>query len=74
MILLNELFQETWHGDYNIYCILALSGKPATEGSTIEILEGGVNHTFVSFDLKSSRGHGVDYSIKVFANTAGLSL
>lgn len=48
---------------------MALSEKTADKGSTVEIAEGGLNHTFVTFNLKSTSGHGLEYMISVYANT-----
>lgn len=63
-----SIFQETYYGDYKIYCITALSQKPATVNSTVEIVSGGVNHSYVTFQMKSAVYHGFDYNLSVYAN------
>ncbi|CAH1105498.1 unnamed protein product [Psylliodes chrysocephalus] len=56
-----------WAGDKKIYCVLALSQESESEGSTVEIKEGGVGHTFVTLKIKSKKSHGYEYNIQVFA-------
>lgn len=63
------MFQESWHGDYKIYCITAVSEKTEDKGSTFEITEGGLNHAFISLKLKSSTNHGLEYMLTLYANT-----
>lgn len=62
------MFQETYYGDYKIYCILALSQKTASVNSTVEIVEGGLNRTYVTFEMKSAIYHGFDYNLNVYVN------
>nr|XP_023012479.1 uncharacterized protein LOC111502600 [Leptinotarsa decemlineata] len=57
-----------WHGDKNIYCILALSAKPASKGSTVFVKEGGLGHSFVTLEFHSTKNHGLEYSVQVFGN------
>lgn len=64
------MFQESWNGVAKIYCILAISQKSEEKGSTVNIIEGGVNHTSVTFKLVSTRNHGLEYIISVYANSA----
>ncbi|CAH1105499.1 unnamed protein product [Psylliodes chrysocephalus] len=54
-------------GDKKIYCVVALSQQEESEGSTVEITEGGANHTFVTLKLQSKKSHGFEYNIQVFA-------
>nr|XP_023012480.1 uncharacterized protein LOC111502601 [Leptinotarsa decemlineata] len=56
----------TWYGDQIIYCILALSQNPESNGSTVFIKEGGVNHSYVTLEFHSTKNHGLEYNIKVF--------
>lgn len=57
-----------YHGDHKIYCILAISLREEEKGSSVEIIEGGVNRTFVTLKLQSGRGHGLEYQLSVYAN------
>lgn len=52
-----------------IYCINARSLKSANKGSTVAIRNGELGMTHVTFQLKSSRGHGLEYKLEVYANT-----
>ncbi|KAG5879912.1 hypothetical protein JTB14_014385 [Gonioctena quinquepunctata] len=56
-----------WYGDPVIYCVMAMSLIPQSEGSTVTIKEGGVGHSFVTLEMHTKRGHGFDYNINVFA-------
>lgn len=49
--------------------MFAISQKSQEKGSTVEVTEGGLNHTFVTFKLKSETNHGLEYIISVYANT-----
>nr|CAH7760456.1 unnamed protein product [Callosobruchus chinensis] len=55
-----------WFGDETIYCVMALSEKDASKGSTVEIVKGGVGHNFVSLQMKSAKNHGLEYNVQVF--------
>uniref|UniRef100_A0A6P7GCP8 Uncharacterized protein LOC114336463 isoform X3 n=1 Tax=Diabrotica virgifera virgifera TaxID=50390 RepID=A0A6P7GCP8_DIAVI len=56
-----------YYGDKKIYCIIATSQKDASKGSTVEIKDGGVNHNFVNFEFNSSKNHGLEYNVQVYA-------
>ncbi|XP_072391179.1 uncharacterized protein [Diabrotica undecimpunctata] len=56
-----------YYGDKKIYCIIATSQKDASKGSTVEIKGGGVNHNFVNFEFNSTKNHGLEYNIQVYA-------
>jgi transcriptional antiterminator Rof (Rho-off) len=56
-----------YYGDKKIYCIQVLSQKEASKGSTVEIKDGGINHNFVKFDFHSTKNHGLEYNINVYA-------
>ncbi|XP_056638783.1 uncharacterized protein LOC130446504 [Diorhabda sublineata] len=58
---------DEWYGDETIYCVRAISLKDKTEGSTAWITDGGVNHSYVSIEMQSGRGKGLEYNITVFA-------
>lgn len=49
---------------------MAISEKSADKGSTVDVTEGGLYRTYVSFKLKSSTNHGLEYMINVYANTS----
>ncbi|XP_050505253.1 uncharacterized protein LOC126883640, partial [Diabrotica virgifera virgifera] len=56
-----------WHGDQKIFCVTAISAKSEEKGSTAEITEGGVDHSFVTIKMESGRGHGLEYNILIYA-------
>ncbi|XP_056644983.1 uncharacterized protein LOC130450537 [Diorhabda sublineata] len=56
-----------YFGDKKIYCIQVLSQKEAEKGSTVEIKDGGFNHNFVKFEFHSTKNHGLEYNINVYA-------
>uniref|UniRef100_A0A6P7GEZ2 Uncharacterized protein LOC114336463 isoform X1 n=1 Tax=Diabrotica virgifera virgifera TaxID=50390 RepID=A0A6P7GEZ2_DIAVI len=56
-----------YYGDKKIYCIIATSQKDASKGSTVEIKDGGINHNFVNFEFNSSKNHGLEYNVQVYA-------
>ncbi|KAG5879914.1 hypothetical protein JTB14_014387 [Gonioctena quinquepunctata] len=56
----------SWQGDPKIYCILALSQKDITVGSTIFVKDGGVNHTYVTLEMHSKKNNGLEYNIQIF--------
>ncbi|XP_072387140.1 uncharacterized protein [Diabrotica undecimpunctata] len=56
-----------WRGDQKIYCVTAISIKSAEKGSTAWISDGGVNHTYISIELESGRGHGLEYNVTIYA-------
>lgn len=64
----SNYFQVTYYGDYRIYCLTVLSQKPASINSTVEIIEGGTNHAFVTLKMVSVVNHGFEYIINVYAN------
>nr|CAI5844051.1 unnamed protein product [Callosobruchus analis] len=55
-----------WFGDETIYCVMALSEKEPSKGSTVEITEGGVGHNYVKLQMKSAKNHGLEYNVQVF--------
>ncbi|VEN55769.1 unnamed protein product [Callosobruchus maculatus] len=58
-----------WSGNETIYCVMATPVKgESSEGSTAEIVEGGVGHHNVSLVLKSAPGYGFTYNVYVFGN------
>lgn len=62
------ILQESYFGDYRIYCITAVSQQPATVNSTVEVIGGGLNHTFVTFEMKSIVNFGFEYILNVYVN------
>lgn len=48
---------------------MAISEKSADKGSTVDITEGGLNRTYITFKLKSTTYHGLEYLLSVYANT-----
>ncbi|XP_050510993.1 uncharacterized protein LOC114336463 isoform X1 [Diabrotica virgifera virgifera] len=64
---INRTATAKYYGDKKIYCIIATSQKDASKGSTVEIKDGGVNHNFVNFEFNSSKNHGLEYNVQVYA-------
>ncbi|CAH1992686.1 unnamed protein product [Acanthoscelides obtectus] len=55
-----------WYGDETLYCVLVLSKQKSHRNSTVEVLKGGVNHTFVELRLHSELGFGFQYWVRGF--------
>ncbi|CAH1163542.1 unnamed protein product [Phaedon cochleariae] len=58
--------ESSWHGNERIICIIALSQKEQSKGSTVSITAGGINQHFVTLKMKSGSSHGLEYNIQVF--------
>ncbi|KAF7266963.1 hypothetical protein GWI33_019747 [Rhynchophorus ferrugineus] len=54
-----------YSGSKAIYCIEAVNQK-TSNGGAAEITSGGINYKFVSIELVSARGHGLDFKIKIY--------
>ncbi|CAH1114987.1 unnamed protein product [Psylliodes chrysocephalus] len=56
-----------WLGNKKIYCLQVMNQKPSSDGSTVSITSGGVGYNFVKLAMKSTKGHGLDYNIQIYA-------
>ncbi|CAH1118254.1 unnamed protein product [Phaedon cochleariae] len=56
----------SWYGNEKIYCILALSARDESEGSTVSIKDGGLGQYRVTLEMVSEVNHGLEYNIVVY--------
>ncbi|CAH1992688.1 unnamed protein product [Acanthoscelides obtectus] len=61
------------HGDEKIYCVMVKSVQHKHNNSSVEIVKGGVNHTFIEISLKSDAGYGYAYYIHIFGSNSKLN-
>ncbi|XP_060518498.1 uncharacterized protein LOC132697207 [Cylas formicarius] len=57
----------SWSGNRKIFCLKAINLKNQQKGGTVFVKYGGVNYTFVTLEMHSFTGHGIEFNVTVYA-------
>ncbi|XP_060518499.1 uncharacterized protein LOC132697208 [Cylas formicarius] len=54
----------SWYGDQKIFCLKVVNYH---DDGTVEVTEGGVNHSYVTIEMHSARSHALEFLVSIYA-------